>query len=115
MQDVMGEAGDDDACDPRHLVSALSKMLMPVAGNLDPARHPDMLVAKHIIEEAGERLGAPGAAGEPAVKADRHHLGRAAAALVVEAVEAVFEIAEELVAAVEALGSGKSHVIGIER
>ena len=46
----------------------------PVAGDVDAARDPDLVVALDVVDEAGERGGAAGAADQPAVQADRHHL-----------------------------------------
>lgn len=56
----------------------------------------------------------PGAADEAAVEADRH-LGAAAFALRIEHIRGVFEIGEELVAGIEALRRGETHVVGFER
>src|SRR5689334_2405687 len=86
-----------------------------MAGDIDAARQPDTLVLQDVIEETGKRLGAARPPGKAAMKADRHHLGRAAAALFIEAIEAILEVGEELVAAVEALRGGEAHVVGIER
>ena len=49
------------------------------------------------------------------MQADAHHLRAAGLAFGVERVERVLQIGEELVAAVEALGRGEAHVIGVER
>ena len=48
------------------------------------------------------------------MQADRHHFRRRRA-LFVERIEGVLQIGVELVAAVEALGHGEAHVVGVER
>ena len=48
----------------------------PVPGDVDAPGDPDTLVGSDVIEEAGERRGAPGTADETAMEADRQHLRR---------------------------------------
>ena len=57
---------------------------------------------------------ADGPPDEAAVQPHRHHLRAAAAAFLVEAVEAVLQVLEEVLAGVEALRRGKAHVVGVE-
>ena len=77
-------------------------MLGPVAGDVDAAGEPDLVLGSDVVEEALEAGEAAGHADEPAVEADAHHLGRAEAALLVEGVEGVLEELEEFLAIVEA-------------
>src|SRR5262245_52888243 len=92
-----------------------SKMLVPVPGDIDAARYPYFVVARNVIQEALERQSAARPSDQSAMQAYRHHLGRAEPSLFIEAIEAVPEIGQELVAAVEALRCRKAHVVGIER
>ena len=78
----------------------------PMLGDLQPRGEPHAVMAARVIEKALERLRPPRPPHEAAMQPHRHHLGRALDALFVEAVEAVLEIAEELVARVEALRRG---------
>ena len=87
----------------------------PVLGDLQAGGEPDALVAADIVEKAFQGLRPAGTPDEAAMQADRHHLRRALNALLVEAVEAVLEIGEILVARVEALRRGEAHVVGVER
>src|SRR5579885_2847253 len=68
----------------------------PMARDVDPPADPEPRVLQRIVEEAGQRRGAPGPADEPAVQAHRHH-ARRARALGIEHVEAVLQIGVELV------------------
>ena len=88
---------------------------LPVAGDVDAAAQPHAALGLHVIEKPRQRRRPSRAADEPAVEADRHHLRRTGAPLLVEQVEAVLEVGEELVARVEPLRGGKAHVVGIER
>src|SRR6476646_9436717 len=88
-------------------------VLQPVARDVDAPGDPDLLAA-HVLEKALERGEPPGPADEPAVQADRHH-ARHAVAFLVEDVEGVLEIGEELVARVESLGGGETHVVRVQR
>jgi hypothetical protein len=63
-------------------------MLDPVTRNVDAAADPNLVMTLHVIEESLERTAPTGAAGDPAMQSDRHHLGRAFA-FVVEHVEGV--------------------------
>src|SRR4051812_5646553 len=98
---------------PSLLSLLIGMVLQPVAGDVDAAGDPDLLAA-HILEEALERGEAPGPADKPAVEADRHH-PRHALAFVVEDVKGILEVGEELVAGVESLGRGETHVVRVER
>src|SRR5215208_1257338 len=60
----------------------------PVPSYVDPPRHPHPLVTTDIIEEARQRRRPAGAAGKPAMKADREHL-RSCLALGIEQIEGV--------------------------
>ncbi len=68
-----------------------------------------------VVEEALERRGSAGTSDQTAMQADRHHAGPTLAAFAVEHVEAVLQVAEELVAAVEPLGRREAHVVGVKR
>src|SRR5688500_1108426 len=94
--------------------SHVPKMLVPVPGNVDAARHPYFVVPRNVIEEALERQSASRPPDEAAMETHRHHLGRAEPSLFIEAIEAVPQIGQELIPAVEALRSSEAHVIGIE-
>jgi hypothetical protein len=83
----------------------------PVAGDVDPAREPDALMAGGVVDEAPERHDPAGPADQAAVEAHGHH----PPAFGIERVEAVAQIGLELVARVEALGRGEAHVVGVER
>src|SRR3954463_9272942 len=91
----------------------IGMVLQPVARDVDAAGDPDLLAA-HILEKALERGESPGPADEPAVQADRHH-PRHALAFFVENVEGILEVGEELVARVESLGRGETHVVRVQR
>ena len=45
-------------------------MHMPVAGDIDAARHPDLVVRQHVIDEAGQRGSTAGTADEPTGQLD---------------------------------------------
>ena len=62
-------------------------MLVPMARYVNAAGDPHLVAAADVIDESLKRQGAAGPAGETAVKADRHHLGRAASSFLVEEVE----------------------------
>ena len=85
-----------------------------MAGDVEPGRNPDAVMAKGIVDESRERERASGPPDEPAVQADAQHLRRDVA-FGVERVERILEISVELVARVEALGRGEAHVVGVER
>src|SRR4051794_31946737 len=87
----------------------------PVPDDVDPARDPDALVARHVVEEALQRGEPGGTADDAAVQPHRQHLRRAVQALAVEDVERVAQVREELVAGAEALRGGEPHVGGVER
>ena len=86
-----------------------------MVGNVDAAGEPDLVMALHVIDEPGKGCGASWAANQTAVQADVHHFRSTGGSLGIEHVESVLQIAEELVAAVEPLSCGKTHVVGIER
>jgi hypothetical protein len=65
-----------------------------VAGDVDAARHPHIGMAGDMVEETSQRAGAGRLARDPAMQANAHH----AAALGMELVEGVAQIAEELIA-----------------
>src|SRR3984957_5125185 len=83
----------------------------PVTRDVEPGWNPDAVVGERIVEESRERERASGPANEPAVQADRHHLGRDIA-FGVERIERILEIGVELIAGVEALRGGEAHIIG---
>ena len=89
-------------------------MRMPVARYIDPTAEPDTIVSLGIIEKPGQRGGTARAARKTAMQPDREHLGRALP-LGIEQIEAIAQIGEELVARIEALRCGKSHVVGVKR
>src|SRR4029079_9388315 len=95
--------------------SRLRKILMPVPGDIDAARYPHFIVTRDMIEEAFERHGPSGPPDQPAMQAHGHHLWRAAPSLLIKEIEAVAQIAQELLAAVKSLRCREAHVIGIER
>ena len=82
--------------------------------DIEPGRDPHLVVALHVIEEAGERGEPPRPAGQPAVQTDRQH-ARPLGAFRIEHVEAVAQVVEELVAGIEALRCAEAHVVGVER
>src|SRR5688572_18227489 len=90
--------------------SAMGMMLQPVARDVDAAGDPGLL-APHILDEPLERGEAAGPADHAAVQSHRHH----PPALGVEDIERILQVAEEIVAAVEALRGGEPHVVGVER
>src|ERR1700687_5938498 len=77
----------------------------PSPRDLHAPANPDTLMPLDVIEKTGERGEARGSPGQPAMQPDREHLRRFLA-LRVERVEGVAQVREELLAAVEALGSG---------
>ena len=87
----------------------------PMERDVDAAGHPDPVVALRIVEEAGERRGAPRPAGEAAVQADRHHLGLTRRTFGVEEIKGVLEIGVKLIPRVETLRRRKAHIVGVER
>ena len=89
--------------------------LLPVAGDVDAARQPDLLMRLDVGNESLQRRDAAGAADQPAMQADIHHARPPGAALLVVRVERIPEIGEELVAGVEALRRREAHVVGVER
>ncbi len=90
-------------------------VLLPVAGDVDAARQPHLVVALDVVDEALQRRHTPGTADQAAMQADRHHLGLAGLALGVERVEGVLQVGEELLAFGEAGLDGEAHVVGVER
>ena len=100
---------------PARHISAGGRMVFdPMPRDVDPGCYPNLIVASHIIQKPSERGGTAGAAHEAAMQADGQHL-RADRAFFVKHVEGIPEIGEKLVSAVEALGRGETHVVGIER
>src|SRR5271165_5059304 len=99
---------------PRRAFGKMREILLPMLGDIEPRRHPDALVLLDIIEEAHQGCGATGAADDPAVQPDRHHL-RLCLAFGIQHVKTVLQIGEELVAPAEALRIDEAHVVGIER
>ncbi|EON20068.1 amidohydrolase [Cupriavidus sp. GA3-3] len=92
--------------------------LRPVAGDIDTAADPHLVVSLHIVEKALQRAEAARAAEQAAVHADRQHLGAVLAARVaflIQDVERILQVLEELFAGIEALRRGKAHVVGVER
>ena len=85
-----------------------------MARDVDAPANPDALVLLDRIEEAHERSETPGPTDETAMKADRHHLRRVRA-FGMKDIETVAEICKELIARIEALRCGKTHVVGVER
>src|SRR5260370_30780320 len=86
----------------------------PVAGDVDAAAEPDLIVPRDMVEEALQSGKSSRAAGQAAMETDRHHLGPLGA-FRIENVESVAQIGKELLAAVEALRRRKTHVVGVER
>jgi hypothetical protein len=89
--------------------------LCPMPGDVDAAREPDAVVRLCIVEKALQPGDLARAADQPAMQADREHLGRGRLALGVERVEAVLQVLEELLAGDVARRGGKAHVVGFER
>lgn len=69
-------------------------LLHPVAGYIDAAGHPDIVVARDMIQKTRQSSRPRRLADHATMQADAHH----AAALSVELVEGVAQIVEELVA-----------------
>ena len=82
-------------------------------GDVDAARNPDFFLFTYIVEEFGETQGAARSAGQAAMQAHAHHFGGTALAFLIEAIEAVFQVLIKVLAGVEALRSGKAHIICI--
>src|SRR5215208_6745910 len=74
--------------------SSMGMMLEPVAGDVDAAGDPHFGFPARVFEKALERSQTPGPPDQAAVQPHRHH----AAAFGMEDVEAVLEIAVELIA-----------------
>ena len=87
----------------------------PVIRNLAACGKPDIIVAPREIEETAQRLDPAGPAGQPAMKADRHHLRRAVAPLAIQLRERRLQVVEKLVPGIEALRRRKAHVVAIQR
>src|SRR5882672_959071 len=99
--------------DVERVGSEMRKIGVPMLRDLQPRRHPYLLVTRDVIKEPHQRRRAAWTANHAAMQADRHHLGRRLA-FGIEYVEAVLEIGEELIAAAEPLRVDEAHVIGIE-
>src|SRR5215472_6851751 len=82
----------------------------PVPRNIDAPRDPYPLVPHGVIEKPFECCGAAGSSRKTAMQPDRHHAG-AALALPIEHVKCVLQIGKELVAGVEPLCRGETHVV----
>ena len=78
----------------------------PVSGNVDAPADPDAVVALQVIQEPLQCGEAPGPAKQPAVHADRHHLGMLGA-FGVEHVERVAQVFEKMACRVEPCGVAK--------
>ena len=89
-------------------------MLNPMLRDLQPAAHPHLLVAEHVVDEARQGVRPPRSAAEAAMQADRHHL-RLAFPLEIETVEGGLEIVEEIVARHPAGVGRELEVIRVER
>ena len=87
----------------------------PVAGDIDSACHPNLVVALHIIEKFFERERTARPTDEAAVKTYIHQLRCAFCTLAIEIIEIVFEVGVEMLARVETLRRGKAHIIRIKR
>ena len=68
----------------------------------------------NVIQESLQRHSAARSTDQPAVQPNRHHFGTARQPLLQKAIKRVFEVDVELLAAVEALGRCKSHVVTIK-
>ena len=88
---------------------------LPVPGDVDAPGKPDLVMACGIFDEAPERHRAAGPPDKPAMQADGEHFCAAGFSLGIEGVEAVAQIGEELVAGIEALRDGETHVVGVQR
>src|SRR5258705_9272847 len=80
----------------------MGKIGMPVLGDLKARRHPYLFMAHDVIEKADQGSRAPRPTDHAAMQTNRHH-PRQRFAFGIQNVEAVLEIAEELVAVAEAL------------
>ena len=59
-----------------HMIRRLVRMVLgPVAGDVDAAGDPDLVLGPDVVEELLEAGEAAGHADEAAVEAERHHLG----------------------------------------
>src|ERR1051326_2663471 len=88
------------------LVEALARIRMrvdPVAGNVAPARYPDVIVLHHIVEQPFEAGCAGRMSGQAHVQADRHHF-RLGGAFTVEHVEGVAHEGEPVIGRADRAG-----------
>ena len=89
-------------------------MYPPVVGNVKAAAEPHPCVALDVVEEARQGCSTSGTSDQATVQTDRHHLG-SSFALGIEHVEAILQVGEELIATIEPLVRGKTHVVGVQR
>src|SRR5260370_8440533 len=82
----------------------------PVPRDVHPTAHPDAVVLEHVIEEARETGRAAGAACQPHVEPDGHHLG-CPRPLGIENVKCVAQIGVESLARIEPLHSSELHLV----
>src|SRR5262245_62682436 len=86
----------------------------PVTRDVRTTADPDVLMPLDMIEKPLEGIAASGAAAEPAVQTDRHHLRRVLA-FTVEIVEGRAQVVRELGGACKPIDRGEAHVVAVER
>ena len=86
-----------------------------MAGDIDAAGKPDLVMPLGVFDEALQRGQTSGATQQAAMHADGQHFRRTFAAFRIEHVEGVLQVLVEVVTLVEALHLGEAHVVGVQR
>src|SRR5471030_2716081 len=87
---------------------------MPMASDVDATAEPYLFMTFSVFDKTLERGQTRRTADQSAVQADRQHL-RCFGAFSVKHIECIFEVLEEIVALVETLDLGETHVVEIGR
>ena len=87
----------------------------PVGGNLASPGEPCAILRRRIVEKPFQPHHPPRPADQAAMQPDRHHSGPPRLTFGIQRIKRIFQIAEEMIAGVEALWRGEAHVIGVER
>ena len=85
-----------------------------MTGDIHPAAEPDIVLGAGVFDEFFERLEATRSSDNAAMEPNRHHFGLGLT-FGVERIKTIFEIIKKLVAGIETLRGGKSHIVGIKR
>ena len=85
----------------------------PVVSDVYAASDPNTIVRENIIQESLQTDKTPRSTNQTTMKANRHHFWRYFS-LTVKCIKRIFQVMIELVASVETLCSGESHVVTIK-